>query len=68
MSKTQERGKYLNFTRPYLEFPYVIFTRNDAPIITNIDELLDKKIVVEKDYANHDILKKKLSKHRTGTG
>jgi len=56
-SRTVEREKYLNFTQPYLKFPYVIFTRNDAPIMTHITELLDKKVVVENNYANHDILK-----------
>ena len=57
VSKTSEREKYLNFTRPYLKFPYVLFTRNDAELITEITELIDKKIVVEKNYANYDILK-----------
>jgi len=57
VSKTPEREKYLNFTRPYLKFPYVVFTRRDAGLITNIVELIDKKIVVENNYANHEILK-----------
>lgn len=57
VSKTSEREKYLNFTKPYLKFPYVIFTRNDAQLITGIDELTDKTIVVERNYANHEILK-----------
>jgi len=57
ISKTIEREKYLNFTRPYLKFPYVVFTRSDSGIITDIDELLDKKIVVEKGYANYEILR-----------
>ena len=57
VSKTAEREKYLSFSRPYLKFPYVIFTRNDADLITSIEELIDKTIVVEKNYANHDILK-----------
>lgn len=57
VSKTPEREKFLNFTRPYLKFPYVLFTRSDAELITNINELIDGKIVVEKNYANHDILK-----------
>ena len=57
VSKTPEREEFLNFTRPYLRFPYVIFTRNDADLITSLDELVDKTIVVEKDYANHEILK-----------
>jgi len=57
VSKTPEREKYLNFTRPYLIFPYVIFTRDDAELITSLDELIDKTIVVEKNYANHELLK-----------
>jgi len=57
ISRTAEREKYLNFTRPYLKSPYVIFTRSDSAIITGIDELLDKKIVVEKNYANYEILR-----------
>jgi len=58
VSKTSEREQYLNFTKPYLKFPYVIFTRDDAQLITGIDELTDKTIVVERNYANHEILKK----------
>lgn len=57
VSKTPEREKYLNFTRPYLKFPYMIFTRNDAALITGLTELIDKKLVVERNYANHEILK-----------
>ncbi|BCG65139.1 MAG: two-component system, sensor histidine kinase and response regulator [Methyloprofundus sp.] len=56
VSKTPERERYLSFTRPYLKFPYVIFARNDAPIMTGIMDLIDKKIVVERHYANHEIL------------
>ncbi|MFW5444172.1 MAG: PAS domain-containing protein [Methylococcaceae bacterium] len=58
VSKTPEREKYLNFTKPYLKFPYVIFTQNDAELITGITDLIDKKVVVEKNYANHEIIKK----------
>ncbi len=57
VSKTPEREKYLNFTRPYLIFPYVIFTRDDAELITSLDELIDKTVVVERNYANHELLK-----------
>ena len=45
ISKTPEREKYLNFTRPYLSFPYVIFTRDDALLVTSLDELVNKTIV-----------------------
>ncbi|MCK5873038.1 MAG: transporter substrate-binding domain-containing protein, partial [Methylococcales bacterium] len=56
VSKTPERSKYLNFTRPYLSFPYVIFTRDDAKLVTSIEELIGKVFVVEKNYANHEFL------------
>jgi len=58
VSKTQEREQYLNFTKPYLRFPYVIFMRNDAELITGLDELINMTVVVEKNYANHEILKR----------
>ena len=57
ISKTAQREKYLNFTKPYLQFPYVIFTRDDAEFITGLNELIDKKVVVEKNYASHEIIK-----------
>lgn len=57
VSKTAERQKYLLFSQPYLKFPYVIFTRNDAALITDIADLIDKTMVVESNYANHEILK-----------
>lgn len=57
VSITPEREKYLNFTKPYLRFPYVIFTRNDADYITELDDMAGKVVVVEKNYANHDLLR-----------
>ncbi len=57
ISKTPQREKYLIFTKPYLQFPYVIFTRDDAEFITGLSELIDKKIVVEKSYATDEIIK-----------
>ncbi len=57
VSRTREREAYLNFTRPYLKFPYVIFTRDDAPLITGLEELIGKTVVVEEEYANHNLLR-----------
>lgn len=57
VSRTPEREKYLEFTRPYLRFPYVIFTRTDAELVTGIEELIGKTVVVEQSYANHDLLR-----------
>ncbi len=47
--KTPDREKYLDFTIPYLSFPAVVFTRNDKQIITDLDDLMGKKILVEAD-------------------
>jgi len=57
VSITPQREQYLNFTEPYLRFPYVIFMRHDAQLITGLNELTDKTIVVERNYANHELLK-----------
>lgn len=54
---TPEREKYLNFTAPYISFPFVITTKKDRPFISNIESIIDKKLAVIKDYAFSDILR-----------
>jgi signal transduction histidine kinase/CheY-like chemotaxis protein len=57
VSKAPSRTGYLNFTRPYLTFPQVIFTRNDAPFfISDLTDLYDKRIVVEQGYSTEERL------------
>jgi PAS domain S-box-containing protein len=46
LSKTVERSEYLIFTDPYLSYPMVIITREDAPIIGGLNDLSGKKIAV----------------------
>ncbi len=45
-ARTLERDTYLNFSRPYLSFPLVIISRNDASFIGGIDDLHGKKLTV----------------------
>jgi len=56
LAKTRERDKYLNFTKSYLNFPFVIFVRNTQPHTTVLADLYGKKVVVEKAYVTRQDL------------
>jgi formate hydrogenlyase transcriptional activator len=51
---TPEREKVILFTEPYINSPRFIFTRDDAPFVSSIENLSGKKVAVVKDYAIHD--------------
>lgn len=55
---TQERQKFLNFTKPYYYAPYVVATTNDKVFIDDIRRRLDKTYGVVKNSAAFDDLKK----------
>ncbi len=55
----EKRKKYMNFTIPYLEIPMVIATKIDKHFIDNIEQILNKKIAIVKNYSILNILKKK---------
>ena len=56
---TQNRQRSINFSREYLKSPYVIFTRtDDKQIINGIDDLIDKKIALNKGTVLYKTLKK----------
>ena len=50
---TIEREKYILFTEPYFSSPRFIFTRDDAPFVSSIENLSGKKVAVVKDYVVH---------------
>ena len=54
--KTPERSKFLWFTKPYLSFPMVILTREDAPFISGVEDFEDSKVAVVRGYATQDLL------------
>jgi two-component system sensor histidine kinase/response regulator len=58
IAKSEERAEYLLFTEPYLKLPMVIVTRDDAPVIEGIQDLLGKTIAVMEDYITHSYLKR----------
>jgi diguanylate cyclase (GGDEF)-like protein/PAS domain S-box-containing protein len=57
--QNKERVKYFNFTKPYIETPLVIITKNEEFYISNILDVLEKKLGIVKGYAYIDILKEK---------
>ncbi len=69
-ASTPERRKYLNFTKPYLSFPFVIFTPQNAPLVTRLMDLYGKTVAVEDGYVSFEYLQRdhpmiKLIKYKT---
>ncbi|MBL0684415.1 transporter substrate-binding domain-containing protein [Aquimarina mytili] len=62
MQSTKDRDSYLNFYAEYFESPNVIVTRKDSKYST-ISSLADKTIVVPKDYAIFENLKREYPNH-----
>jgi PAS domain S-box-containing protein len=57
--KTPLREDYLNFTSPYLSFPFVIATSIGLPFINNLQDIGNRIIAVSKNYAIVELLKNK---------
>ncbi|MDY0051875.1 MAG: diguanylate cyclase [Aliarcobacter sp.] len=57
--ETEERNKFLNFTKPYIETPLVLITKNEEFYISNIEDVIHKKLGIVRNYAYIDILKNK---------
>lgn len=49
--KTEDRSAYMNFTKPYLDLPVVVFTQSDIAHLEGLDGLLGKKLALVKGYA-----------------
>ena len=61
-SITEERKKYLNFTKPYLSFTNVLLAKNDKIYITNFNKLNNKKIAAIQGSAIQEHLENKFPK------
>ncbi|MBF0626254.1 MAG: transporter substrate-binding domain-containing protein [Magnetococcales bacterium] len=57
VAKTPERLTYLSFTRPYLNIPWMIVTRREAPLLTGIRELYGRPVAVVESFAIHERLR-----------
>ncbi len=58
LNDTAERREFLNFTRTYLYYPMVIFTRNDFPSISGLADLADKSIAIPSGYSDIEVVGK----------
>jgi PAS domain S-box-containing protein len=58
VARSDEREKYLNFTKTYISFPFVVFLRNDHPFITSVDEISGQRVAVEKSYITEEYLRR----------
>jgi len=59
VSPTPHRRSFMDFAQPYFDIPLAIATKNDAPFISDILNLKDKKIGLIKNYASQELLQKK---------
>jgi ABC-type amino acid transport substrate-binding protein len=55
---TRERADYLLYTQPHLSFPLIIVSRKDAPFISGLDSLHDKRIAVTRKNSTVEWLEK----------
>lgn len=54
----EERAEYLHFTRPFLEVPMVIATRNDAEYVDGLERLAGKTVAVVRGYVSQTYLER----------
>ncbi len=54
ISETPSRSEYLNFSRPYANFPIVIITREDEKFITGLADLTDLRVTAVEGYASQE--------------
>ncbi|WDE98436.1 transporter substrate-binding domain-containing protein [Lentisphaera profundi] len=59
--KTPQQQQYLSFTKPYLSFPFVIVTNKQTTLISSLEQLKGKKIVVVESRPAHEVLRYKHS-------
>ncbi|MDM8522820.1 transporter substrate-binding domain-containing protein [Desulfococcaceae bacterium HSG8] len=57
IAKTSERESYLKFTPPYTEIDQRVYTREEFPEISSVEELTGKRIAVPRGFYIRDFLK-----------
>ncbi len=58
LTQTAERERDIKFTKNYISFPLVIFSRKDAPFISGVCDLRRGKTAVEKGFIYSEWLKR----------
>jgi len=56
---TKEREKDFNFTKSYVDIPYVVLTKSGTSFINNLSNVKNKKVSIVENYAILDLLKVK---------
>ncbi|MCC8998156.1 MAG: transporter substrate-binding domain-containing protein [Candidatus Contendobacter sp.] len=56
ITPSPERFRYLNFTKPYLHFPIMVFTRKETPLIAGLEDLRGKQVAVVQGYVSQEYL------------
>ncbi len=59
LEKTDDREKYANFTKPYVNIPFVLITKQNFPFVDSLSTLKDKKIGINSSYNISKRVKKK---------
>ena len=59
IAQTKEREKYFNFTKPYMEIPFVLLTKAGNSFVDNLSMIKNKKISVVENYTILDSLQSK---------
>ena len=59
LTQTKERENYFNFTKPYIEIPYVLLTKTGNSFINNLSMIKNKKISIVENYTIIDSLQSK---------
>ncbi len=59
VGRTDSREEYLNFTEPYLTLPIVIFSHMDAHYVNSLNDLKDKRVIVEEAGYTYELLQEK---------
>lgn len=57
IAETPRRQPFMLFSEPYIAPRYVVYTRNDAPPVTDMRDLDGRTVVVEKGFRLHEILR-----------
>lgn len=58
IARSPEREAFLLFSRPFLSFPLVIFSRKDAPFIGGLADLQDRKVALVRDNVVNEWLRR----------
>jgi PAS domain S-box-containing protein len=58
LNPTPERDKVIIFTKTYWSSPKFIFTRDDAPFVSNMEDLPGKTVAVIGGYVTHKLIAK----------